>query len=182
METRMSCCSKAVPGVQSGRGERALPNGATDVYDPCVNEPEIALRITLVDPPLDVAFAVQHGRAELHQLARSSGATISFDFTVRVRAANPLVLLGPYTQGPPASRFVYINSGTYAGDKVSCWSRRAKIPLAGITPALLRELEQTKGAVLEARIAGKSRDGGPACATVPLLDGGWKVARARRKA
>jgi hypothetical protein len=144
-----------------------------------VNEPEIALRITLVDPPLDVAFAMQHGRDQLHEVTRSSGAPLSFDFTVRVRAASPLVFLGPFTQGPPASRFVYVSSGTYAGDKVSCWGRRAKIPLAGITDALVRELEKTKGAVLEARIAGKSRDGGPTCATVPLLDGGWRVVPAK---
>lgn len=145
-----------------------------------VNEPEIALRITLVDPPLDVAFAMQHGRDQLHEATRATGATLSFDFTVRVRAATPLVFLGPFTQGPPASRFVYVGSGTSAGDRLSCWTRRAKIPLVGITAALLRELEKNKGAVLEARIAGKSRDGGPACATVPLLDGGWRVALARR--
>lgn len=144
-----------------------------------MNEPEIALRITLVDPPLDIAFAMQHGRDQLHQLTRSTGPTLSFDFTVRVRAAKPLVFLGPFTQGPPASRFVYVNSGTLACDRLSCWTRRAKIPLAGITDALVRELEKTKGALLEARIAGKSRDGGPACATVPLLDGGWRVALAR---
>lgn len=147
-----------------------------------MNEPEIALRITLVDPPADVAFALQRGRDELCQVTRSTGATISFGFTVRVRDAKSIVLLGPFTQGPPASRFVYVNSGTYAGDKVSCWSRRAKIPLVGITPALVRELEQTSGGVLEARIAGKSRDGGPACATVALLDGGWRVAMVQRHA
>jgi hypothetical protein len=31
--------------------------------------------------------------------------------------------------------------------------------------------------VLEARIQGTGRDGGPACATVPLLDAGWKVVK-----
>ena len=33
------------------------------------------------------------------------------------------------------------------------------------------------GTVLEARFEGIGRDGGPACATVPLLDGGWRLVR-----
>lgn len=138
---------------------------------------EIPLRITLVDPPPDVLFAVQRGPSELHQATRSSGATLSFDFTLRVRrSADSLSLLGPFSQGPPASRFVYVNSGTYAGDSASCWSRRAKIPLGGITPQLLDQFQKTPGAILEARVAGTGRNGGPACASVPLLDSGWRCA------
>jgi hypothetical protein len=33
----------------------------------------------------------------------------------------------------------------------------------------------TPGAVIEARIAGKAKDGGPAAASVPLLGDGWRV-------
>ena len=50
------------------------------------------------------------------------------------------------------------------------WQRRAKVPLAGITWTMIK-----KGSVIEAHIEGTARDGGPACATVPLLGGGWKV-------
>ncbi|MEK6371421.1 MAG: DUF5990 family protein [Acidobacteriota bacterium] len=66
-----------------------------------------------------------------------------------------------------------MNSGTYAGQADTPWSRRAKVPLAGITWALIK---RAKGAPLEARINGTGSDGGPACGTVPLLDGGWKIA------
>jgi hypothetical protein len=141
-----------------------------------VKDKEIALRVTVVDPPADVVFAIQRGRSELHEPTRSSGGSVSFDFTARVRSTSKEVtLLGPFTQGPPATRFVYVNSGTYAGDAASCWSRRAKVPLAGITPELIRQLEQAPGSSLEARIAGTAQDGGPACASVPLLGDGWRV-------
>lgn len=143
-----------------------------------MKEEEIPIRLTVIDPPVGVMFAVQRGRSELHQATPSTGSTISFDFTVRARpTANPnaLNLLGPYAQGPPTARFVYVNSGTYAGEPASCWSRRAKVPLSGITPELMRKLAGSPGARLEARIAGTGRDGGPACASVALLDQGWRI-------
>jgi hypothetical protein len=53
------------------------------------------------------------------------------------------------------------------------------VPLSGITWPLIEEALAAPDAVLEARIAGVARDGGPVCATVPLLDGGWHIAKAR---
>ena len=83
-------------------------------------------------------------------------------------------LLGPFTQGPPAQRFIYICSGTCAGEADSRWTRRAKIPLTGITDALLAQWRKGSPACLEARIKGTAKDGGPACASVALLDG-WRI-------
>ena len=40
-------------------------------------------------------------------------------------------------------------------------------------PLRIRVVELPKGVVF--RIFGLSRDGGPCCATVPLLDDDWKV-------
>jgi hypothetical protein len=139
---------------------------------------EVALRIVLVDPPPDVVFAIQRGRSELYQVTRSTGQSISFDFELRVRFGNDEEpnLLGAFAQGARGSRFIYVNSGTYAGDKASCWSRRAKVSLISITREVLNQLRPRPGSVLQARIAGKSSDGGPACASVPLLGKGWHVA------
>ena len=145
-----------------------------------MKDQEIPLRLTVVDPPADVVFAIQRGRSDLHQSTRSTGAPITFDFTVRIRSSdttNRHTVLGPFAQGTPATRFVYVNSGTSAGDRTSCWSRRAKVPLSGITPELIAQLAQAPGTTLEARIAGTGRDGGPACASVPLLGRGWRVVR-----
>ena len=78
-------------------------------------------------------------------------------------------LSGPFVQGPPRQRFVYVDIGTYAGQHDSCWSRRLKIPLEGIPAKTIRT-----GGVLEARVPGTGRDGGPNCATVKDFDG-WKL-------
>ena len=144
-----------------------------------MKEQEVPLRIVLVDPPPDVVFAIQRGRSELHQATRSLGKSISFEFALRARlvSGEELNWLGPFAQGTRQSRFIYVNSGTYAGDRESCWSRRAKVSLVGITPDDLEQLQLERGSVLEARFAGTSADGGPACASVPLLGQGWHVAK-----
>lgn len=141
---------------------------------------ELAFRITVLHPPGGVTFRLQRGKDELVPPAEASNERLSFDFTLRVRgdeASGPPNFLGPLTQGPPASRFVYVNSGTSAGQVDSCWTRRAKVPLTSLSWELIEQALSEPGAVLEARIAGTGKDGGPACATVPLLDGGWKVRR-----
>jgi hypothetical protein len=143
-------------------------------------ESELPLRITLIHPPSGVVFCLQRGKTEIVSPVRSTGDDLSFDFTVRVRDGREDGLpnfLGPFTQGPSTGRFVYVNSGTSAGEVGSPWTRRAKIHLSGISWALIEEALAAPGAVLEARIAGTSRDGGPACATVPLLEGGWRIAK-----
>ncbi len=137
----------------------------------------VPLRITLLNPPPGVLFRLQSGRAELTAPVHEDACAISFDFEVRVAdrdAGHPPRFLGPFTQGPPTARFVYVNSGKHAGQPDSCWDRRAKIPLGGITWSLLEQVLAKKGAVLEVQIEGTGRDGGPACATVPLART-WRV-------
>ena len=140
----------------------------------------LPLRIVVLRPPTGVRFAVQRGKADLLPPARMSDDEEVFELEVRVAArgeGSAPNLLGPFAHGPPADRFLYVSSGTSAGQPGSRWTRRAKIKTAGIGWELVEETLATPGAVLEARIAGTGRDGGPCCATVPLLDGGWKVSR-----
>lgn len=137
---------------------------------------EAAFRITVLDPPRNVEFRLQRGSSELVPPSMESATALTFDFTLRVEtgtAGGPPRLLGPFAQGPPATRFVYVNSGKRAGQRESCWDRRAKVPLGGVEAALVDEAAAS-GAVIEAQIAGTGRDGGPACATV-LLVSGWRV-------
>lgn len=139
---------------------------------------EVPIRIVLVHPPKGVHFAVQRGKDALLPPSNQDDATITFNFTVRVGAPQPdgkLNLLGPFTQGSPAERFVYVNAGTAAGDFASPWSRRIKVKLAGITPAMIEAVQRTPGTVIEGRVAGQAKDGGPAAASVPLLGDGWQV-------
>jgi hypothetical protein len=80
-------------------------------------------------------------------------------------------LLGPFVQGPPGQRFVYIDIGTFAGQTDTVWSRRLKIPLDGIKWDTVERLSKDSRAVLEARVPGAGRDGGPSCTTVKEFDG-----------
>ena len=141
---------------------------------------DVALRILVVDPLPGVALALQRGKSGSHALiapsSRSADA-VAFDFTVVAavgKSGEAPRLLGPFVQGPPDKRFVYLCIGTYAGDPSSSWARRAKIPLTGLTWPLI-ETRKDDGR-LEARIAGRARDGGPACASIALLPPGWQLA------
>ena len=53
------------------------------------------------------------------------------------------------------------------------WERRIKVPLSGISWSMIEDVSADPDLVLEARLPGTGRDGGPSCATVhPAL--GWK--------
>ena len=138
---------------------------------------EVSLRIILVQPPTGVEFRLQQGRADLIAPTRTTPQEIQFDFSLRLgvpRGDRPN-FVGPAAQGPPASRFVYVNSGRRAGQQDVYWDRRAKVHLVGIKNADVRAALEDDSVVLEARIAGTAGDGGPACATVPLLGGAWRL-------
>lgn len=140
-------------------------------------ELDLPLRIVVVKPPPGVTFALQRGKGELSSATTATGADLAFELSVRVRSnedGSPN-FLGSFAQGPRGGRFIYVNSGALAGQTDSRWTRRAKVHLAGITRNLINRSTAIRNGILEARIAGTGKDGGPACATVPLLDGGWKV-------
>lgn len=136
---------------------------------------ELTLRIVIMRPPPGVEWRVQSGRDELLAPRSVSPDEIAFEVNVNVTMQGPVNFRGAVTQGPPKARFIYVNSGTRAGQVASCWDRRAKISLTGITRAQVARAIENADALLESRFAGTSRDGGPACATVPLLDDGWRL-------
>jgi hypothetical protein len=142
---------------------------------------ELRLRIVVVDPPAGVVFALRRGKQELVSPTMAAGVDLSFDLTVRVRSEGdePPNLLGPFVYGPRGQRHIGLTSGTLAGQTDSCWTRGAKIKLQQITWDLIQQVDAIPDAVLEAGIAGKAKDGGPACATVPLLGDGWRPVTGR---
>jgi hypothetical protein len=142
---------------------------------------ELALRIIFLDPVPEVAFSLARKSDSLVPPARAADGSLVFDLTVRLGKDQPdgsPNFLGPFTHGPPAKRFLDFPSGTLAGQSDSCWTRAAKVNLSAITWRLIRSAWKVPGFVLEARFAGRARDGGPACATLKPLAPGWKVARA----
>ena len=134
---------------------------------------ELNLLIVLEAPPAGVDYALQKGGGntyELEQKQRSTGKDLKFEFAVRVgeqKNGEPN-FLGPFTQGPAAARFVYLDIGQAARQFDCLWSRRLKIPLHGITWDLVKNKN------LVAHVAGTAKDGTPTCATVKPFQG-WKI-------
>lgn len=127
-------------------------------------ENEVTLRIVLKQPPAGVDFGVQKGRGSTYetvQTQRSKGKDLEFEIAVKAKGgrkgATPN-FLGPFVQGPPSERFLYVDIGTYAGQRNTCWSRRLKIPLSGITWEMI-----TSEKALVAKVPATGGDGGPAC-------------------
>lgn len=143
-------------------------------------ERELTLRIVLEKPLAGVDFGLQKGRGsgyETIQKQRSGGKDLDFEFTVVMKAGSqggPPNFLGPLVQGPPRERFIYIDIGTCAGQTETCWSRRLKIPLRGITWDMIDRVSSDEESLLETRVPGTGKDGGPSCATVKPFSG-WSL-------
>jgi hypothetical protein len=156
-------------------------------------ERELRLRIVLEKPPAGVDFGLQKGRGsnyETIQKQRSKGKDLEFEFTVRVKTSNKSNtpnFVGLFVQGPLGERFVYIDIGTAAGQTETCWSRRLKIPLSCITWDLIERAPVTAAnpdltndeSLLETRVPGTGKDGGPTCGTVKPFSG-WRLVRSGR--
>lgn len=143
-------------------------------------EIELPLRITMIHPPAGFHVCLQRGKADLFGVVISAGKDVSWDFSVRAKDVGdnaPPRFLGPFAQGPASERFVYVCSGTLAGQTGTSCTRRAKIPLSSIDWKLIRKAVKLSGAKLEARFQGTAKDGYPSCATCPLEGGGWKLIR-----
>ena len=143
-------------------------------------EHDLTLRIVLEKPTAGADFGVQKGKGseyETVQTQRSKGKDLSFEFPVRVKTGTKTSapnFLGPFVQGPTGERFIYIDIGTYAGQIETGWSRRLKIPLRGITSDMIEQVFAGTHSVLETRVAGTGKDGGPTCGTVKPF-AGWKL-------
>ena len=124
-----------------------------------------------------IKLGIQRGKAEVLGPTKRDHHEVVFSFEVRVKPGSrsrSINFLGPYIQGPSHDRFVYLSwSGVTAGKRKMF--RRIKVSLNSITGVQVQRAI-AGGFRLEARISGIARDGGPACATVPLLGRGWKVA------
>jgi hypothetical protein len=136
----------------------------------------VRLRVLVRNPIPGVAVAMQIGRDDLQPPKPATKTKLTFETQAKVACtpSGEMRLTGPAIQGPPSARFIYVNWGRRAGQKDTVWDRRAKVMLTTLDRKLLEACE-AKAATLEAEIDGKGTDGGPCCATVPLL-GGWRLA------
>jgi hypothetical protein len=138
----------------------------------------IPLRITLVNPPKGVQFCLQKGKDELVDVVLSTGKNIEFSLGLRVRenakTGSPN-FLGEFVQGTAEQRFFYICVGKYAGQENTEWARRVKIHVSTITWKQIHSLLANPKKTLLAGYEATLPDGSPSCASVQLIDGGWRV-------
>jgi len=137
---------------------------------------EVTLRIVLEKPLGGVEYGIQKGKGinyeTIQKQVPSSGAlTFEINVDVKFDEKNNPVFIGPFAQGPPQERFIYVDIGTSAGQKNTHWSRRLKIPLSGISKNLIERA--STNSILITKVPGIGKDGGPNCATVKPFDG-WK--------
>jgi len=137
---------------------------------------EIILRVNVTNPLAGVTMQVQEGKDRLLPPCETKPDKISFEFpiTVDLSAGSPN-FLGKFAHGPKDARFIYVDSGSYAGQSGTQWNRRAKISLMKITYAQIQELISSPGSKLEVTINGIGKDGGPVCASIPSAADGWRI-------
>lgn len=140
---------------------------------------EVTLNIVLENPTIGVDYGLQEGKGndfKTIQTKRGNGKNLEFECNIKVKndiGAIP-VFLGPLAQGPAHDRFIYIDIGTFAGQKDSCWDRRLKIPLSGITSTMIRQVLSNPQLKIETTVPGSGKSGGPNCGTVKAFEG-WKL-------
>ncbi|HEV7692985.1 MAG TPA: DUF5990 family protein [Hyphomonadaceae bacterium] len=130
-------------------------------------ESNVTLRLSVLTPPKGVAHSLQDKDNTPVDVRISTGKTLVFEIPVRLEEGKAgWRFLGDYvrTEGK-TRRFVYICIGDLAGQKDSCWSRRAKVDLPEITPAMIKKVKAGH-LDLNGAYEGTDGKGGPACATV----------------
>jgi hypothetical protein len=125
---------------------------------------EMRLRIVIEQPVVGVMHSLQSGDDRvLDPKASLAGEPLVFDFPLRV-APGPKFFGDQVRREGPTRRFVYVRIGQSAGDPASPWSRRMKVDIHDLEPALLAGA--AAGGVIEIAVNGTGKDGTPACATV----------------
>lgn len=143
-------------------------------------ERQVTLRVIVESPPTDVDFGVQEGHGNEYktiQKQRFTKQDLRFEFPIRVKEGKDGQpnFLGSFAQGPANQRFIYLDIGTCAGQTNTPWSRRLKIPLAGITWPMIEQASDASH-IIEVRVPGTGKDGGPTCGTVKNFSG-WMLSR-----
>lgn len=139
----------------------------------------LRLRLRIVEPPANVRWAVQLGRSDMLAPVTRTKDRLEFEIPLELVSTpdGAAKVRGPAVQGPLGGRFLYLASGTRAGDAMSPWNRRAKISLETLPIAAILQHPVGDTVMLDGEIHGTAKDGGPACASVPLLGKAWTLAK-----
>lgn len=138
------------------------------------DQAEIRARIVIERPVPGVRHSLQEDDRPLDPKTSAGGEPLAFEFPLRMERTGDerAKFFGKQVRREGKDRrFVYIRIGQSAGQCLSPWSRRMKIDIHDIDPALLDKA--AKGGVLTGTIDGTAKDGSPACATIKPVR--WRV-------
>jgi hypothetical protein len=122
---------------------------------------DVTIRIVVQRPPSDCRFALQRGKKEPREetgATTSTGRTLTFDVPVtakQARSGDQADFGGPFVQGAPAERFIYVASP----------GRRAKVRLDGIPWTMILAATAVNSPIVGV-FEGTAKDGGAFCASV----------------
>lgn len=137
-----------------------------------MDKPVLNCELLVVAPPANCAVGVQSGKGSSSRTVgavRTTGGDVAFSVQVTVRTIDEsgVRFSGPFVQEDSKGQFVYLTWGKSAGDPFSPYQRRTKIYLNVVTPDTVRQALAV-GSKVRLKISGTAKDGGPACATVPV--------------
>ena len=141
---------------------------------------DIIVRLVLISPPVGIDYGIQKGKGSDYEtlyLQRPTNprAQIVFDVPITVTDADGAVSFGgPFVQGKPGDRFLYVDIGKYAGQRNTTWARRIKVPLGNINWALIEQAVKS-GKAIETRIPGTAKDGSPTAASTAKIQSAWTL-------
>ena len=144
---------------------------------------ELGIRIIIQQPLPGVVYGLQKGGGNNYETIQSQlaqDADLLFTCLISVKGDGEKYDLpdfgGPFVHGTKGARFIYLDIGKTARQLNTSWSRRLKIPLAGITWDTVRRIADHPNLELSTKVAGIGKDGGPNCATVKPFDG-WSIVK-----
>jgi hypothetical protein len=140
---------------------------------------ELRLRIHAIDPPPNLAYCLQSGKAAQavnleFQISGNGNLVFELDVSIKEgKLAGSSNVSGRFAQGAPPARFFYLAVGYVGAAREPDWFGRIKVPLSSIPWRHARSVGSDPDGLLEARFEGTNAKGGAALATVPLLGSGW---------
>jgi hypothetical protein len=149
---------------------------------PSISVQPVSFMIVIEKPPAGIMYGIQKGSGnnfETFQKQISAGGDIGFEVEALVKTGKEghPDFSGPFIQGPPGGRFIYLGIGSYAGQTDGAFNGRLKVPLPKLSSVILSQLEGP--GQLRARIPGTNpKNGRPSMATVQPTDG-WVVVPAK---
>jgi hypothetical protein len=128
----------------------------------------LPIRLVCLEPPPALyegepaEFGLQDREQQLHAGLAQAAGSLAFQFEIQVRTdGDTIAFSGPFVHGKRGDQFLYLSLRRPGGD----WIKRLKIPLLGITPALLSQIPAGGGLTATVSGAGAAR--------TTLLGEGW---------